>query len=385
MSSPSASCLLLECRAVPGQLLLTSSQRAPAQGAALFLRPPHSCHCRRKCRRGREASWLPRDRTRPGLRVLEALRLLGSWQRTALSPAKALGIEYNRRPQQWCLCRGSSTVGGICASLPGALAPCCHCAGTGPAHIQALGCQGLCSHPLSPPAAGERLAQHTALARHAARGEWCSPAAPTCLRAASQARKSQRFLRPPGPGAFSSSTAGRSPTGGTSPASPFQGIHEATGCGHRILSPVLRYPAARQPPNTVEGKNPAGRAQARGVSGSRWHVAGSASLPVPEDELMEASWAQPRFPQAPACSPAAADFPLLCGPVNPLPPSAAALCCLWDPHHRAPLALPGQPSTSPAGDGGLRGPALRCPIVLCCLGGSWGGPVPSHSSAPIRA
>lgn len=142
MSSPSASCLLLECRAVPGQLLLTSSQRAPAQGAALFLRPPHSCHCRRKCRRGREASWLPRDRTRPGLRVLEALRLLGSWQRTALSPAKALGIEYNRRPQQWCLCRGSSTVGGICASLPGALAPCCHCAGTGPTHIQALGCRG---------------------------------------------------------------------------------------------------------------------------------------------------------------------------------------------------------------------------------------------------
>lgn len=50
VSSPSASCQLLVSRAVPGQLLPCCHRGDQREVLALFPRPPHSCHCLRKCR-----------------------------------------------------------------------------------------------------------------------------------------------------------------------------------------------------------------------------------------------------------------------------------------------------------------------------------------------
>lgn len=69
---------------------------------------------------------------------------------------------------------------------------------------------------------------------HEAQGARLSSAAPTCLRAAGQARKSQRFLRSPGPEAFSSFQAGHSPTGRSSLASSFQAGAEGWGQGSAL-------------------------------------------------------------------------------------------------------------------------------------------------------
>lgn len=70
-----------------------------------------------------------------------------------------------------------------------------------------------------------------------ARGTRQSPEPPTCLRAASQARKSQRFLRSPGPGAFSSGTRWPQPKWGSSLAFSFQAGVGGLGSGLSCASP----------------------------------------------------------------------------------------------------------------------------------------------------
>lgn len=98
---------------------------------------------------------------------------------------------------------------------------------------------------------------------HGAQGARPRSAAPTCLRAAGQARKSQRFLRSPGPEAFSSFHAGHNPTGRSSLASSFQagagGLGSGLSCAAPGHSPTLR----------------AGRCL--GDVGHRWHGHGSRS------------------------------------------------------------------------------------------------------------
>lgn len=66
VSSPSASCQLLESRAVPRQLLLCCQGGDQCKVLALFPRPPHSCHCQRKCRSESKGLMLPGDGTKPG-------------------------------------------------------------------------------------------------------------------------------------------------------------------------------------------------------------------------------------------------------------------------------------------------------------------------------
>lgn len=78
VSSPSASCRLLGSRAVPGQLLPCCHGAEQRSVPALFPRPPHSCHCRRKCRSEREALMLLGDGTKLGLPILLLGRAQGS-------------------------------------------------------------------------------------------------------------------------------------------------------------------------------------------------------------------------------------------------------------------------------------------------------------------
>lgn len=132
---------------------------------------------------------------------------------------------------------------------------------------------------------------------HGARGWWRSPAAPTCPQAAGQARKSQRFLRSPGPGAFSSGTGWPQPNRGDLPGLPLPGQKwgqrgwggwAAARAAHPA-APLITAPTGLAAPGPhgrgktqrgPDGRHP-GQAQACGVAGAHWRVAGERIPPAP--------------------------------------------------------------------------------------------------------
>lgn len=179
-------------------------------------------------------------------------------------------------------------------------------------------CQDFTAPPASALAGGVQGSGHGAW--HAAHGDGGGARQPPpARRQQAKPGKARDSFALPAQEPFPPAPAGHSPTGGTSPASPFQGRNGANGVGavglqpgRRILPlPSSRYPLAWQPPAPTGGEKPSG-AQTGGTRGGRRRAAwreragawpGSASLPLPEDELMEASWAQPRFPPGPCSQP----------------------------------------------------------------------------------
>lgn len=120
-----------------------------------------------------------------------------------------------------------------CLSLPARLCPCpcpCHCP-----------CAPLPTLPQLPAAVqGLRHRRQRAreLPRHAVHGErGRARQPPTCLRAAGQARKSQRFLRSPGPGAFSSGAAWPQPNRGVLPGLLLPGWRGRAGVRPQLCIP----------------------------------------------------------------------------------------------------------------------------------------------------
>lgn len=128
------------------------------------------------------------------------------------------------------------------------------------------------------------------------------------------------------------------------------------GCGQggascRSPHHGTRWPGSPRPPR--EGKNPAGPRREAPGAGAGVRRGGSALArgrgAHPSRSPRMSSWRpagpSPASPRAPAPSPAAAAFPPLHGPVNPLPTSAAPPCaCRRDPRHGAPSPrFPGAP------------------------------------------
>lgn len=120
--------------------------------------------------------------------------------------------------------------------------PACTASGTGLpcASLPMSPALPLCPLPTLPHLLLQYRSSGTAMA-HEAQGAQPSSAAPTCLWAASQARKSQRFLTSPGPEAFSSFQAGHSPARRSSLTSSFQagagGLGSGLSCAASGCSP----------------------------------------------------------------------------------------------------------------------------------------------------
>lgn len=132
---------------------------------------------------------------------------------------------------------------------------------------------------------------------HALRGEHGGARQPpTCLRAAGQARKSQRFLRFPGPGAFSSGTGWPQPNRGVPPWPPPSRLaREGRGQGSAV-HPL----AAAQAPARRAGRCPAG-------------PGGITASPGPGHRGLLGGWPPGRPPAAsPACAQLVGRVPAAC-------------------------------------------------------------------------
>lgn len=178
-----------------------------------------------------------------------------------------------------------------------------------------------------------------------------------------------------------------------SPRPPTPSHRRGTGSGKAGLAAATRRHAGRPAATAGVGGQRGGSALARGR--------GAHPSPVPEDELMEASWAQPCFPQALLPAPQLQPFRSSAAPINPLPagaatpparaPVAAALPCP-QPHQGATAELPsarGRGSWEVSSkQSGAWGPGTG----TASLGGpgwGWGGPVPGgpiplQGSAPAH-
>lgn len=192
-------------------------------------------------------------------------RLWGPCSPLASSPAQRL---QQPLPLSWRCC--SSSAFPACPLLPALPALCPrHCPGTRSAAAPCCGAG----------ARAPQAAQEGAAMAHGARGTRQSPEPPTCLRAARQARKSQRFLRSPGPGAFSSGTRWPQPNWGSSLAFSFQAGVGGLGSGLSCASPGCSPNPCAQGWAMLSGALLPGLARAAAVCSGR--AAGQHRLPVP--------------------------------------------------------------------------------------------------------
>lgn len=126
-----------------------------------------------------------------------------------------------------------------------------------------------------------------------------------------------------------------------SPRPPTPSHRRGAGSGEAGPAAAAQRHAGRPVATAGVGGQRGGSALARGR--------GAHPSPVPEDELMEASWAQPCFPQALLPAPQLQPFRSSAAPINPLPAGAATPLPV-------PPRLPRSPACSPA-----RVPGLSCP------------------------